>query len=133
LGNTQVAMSYKLTIAQKPTYLHAIVTGQNTKDNVAAYIEEVRNECAGRNYRRILIEERLEGPRLRTLDVFSIVSEASNRPQRVFNAIAYVDVNAEGSVMKFAESVAVNRGVSVQAFSSVIEAEEWLSGLGDAA
>jgi len=126
-------MSYELTIAQKLAYLHAIVTGQNTKENVAAYLEEIGNECTSRGCRRVLIEERLEGPRLRTIDVFSIVSEASNRAQRAFNAIAYVDVNAEGSVMKLAESVAVNRGVSVQVFSSVFEAEEWLLGLGDTA
>ena len=37
-------MTYTLTMAQKPTYLHVIVTGRNTKDNVARYLEEVLRE-----------------------------------------------------------------------------------------
>jgi hypothetical protein len=41
-------------------------------------------------------------------------------------AIAYVDVNAQGSLMKFAEDVAVNRGVRVRVFGTVAEAERWL-------
>jgi hypothetical protein len=125
-------MSYELTITQKSTHLHAIVTGKNTRENVAAYLEELQREMTGQSCRRLLIEERLEGPRLRAIDVFNIVSEASNRSQRNFEAIAYVDVFAEGSVMKFAETVAVNRGVSVLVFSSVREAENWLMDQGDA-
>jgi hypothetical protein len=119
-------MSYELTITQKPNYLHAIVIGQNTKENVAAYIEELQREMTGRNCRRLLIEERLEGPRLRAIDVFNVVSEASDRANRIFKAIAYVDVYAEGGAMKFAETIAVNRGVSVLMFSTVSEAEKWL-------
>ena len=119
-------MSYQLTITQKPAYLHAIVTGKNSKENVAAYIEELQREVTGQSCRHLLIEERLEGPRLRAIDVFNIVSEASDRASRSFKAIAYVDVYAEGSAMKFAETVAVNRGVSVLVFSSVSEAEKWL-------
>jgi hypothetical protein len=56
-------MTYKLTIDQKPTYLHAIVTGCNGRENVARYLEEIRHECIARRCFRVLIEERLEGPR----------------------------------------------------------------------
>jgi hypothetical protein len=44
----------------------------------------------------------------------------------MFNAIAYVDVNAAGDVMQFAETVAVNRAVPVTVFSTVADAEQWL-------
>lgn len=119
-------MSYKLTITQKPTYLHAIVTGTNTKENVARYLEEIRGECTVRNCFRVLIEERLEGPRLSTMGVFEIASEGSKRAFGQFKAIAYVDVNSEGDLMKFAEDVAVNRGLPVTVFPSVSEARKWL-------
>jgi hypothetical protein len=56
-------MTYKLTIDQKPTHLHAIVTGCNGRENVARYLEEIRHECIARRCFRVLIEERLEGPR----------------------------------------------------------------------
>jgi hypothetical protein len=85
-------MTYKLTVEQKPAYLHVIVTGQNSKENV-------------------LIEERLDAKRF----------------AGILRALAYVDVKAEGSLMEFAETVAVNRGLPVQVFSNVAEADRWLA------
>jgi hypothetical protein len=123
-------MTYRLTITEKPTYLHAVVTGENTKENVAAYLEEVLRECGTRGCFRILIEERLEGPRLGTADVFALASEGSARALGAMKAIAYVDVNAQGGLMRFAETVAVNRAVPVTVFATVAEAEEWLRSQG---
>ena len=123
-------MSYKLTITQKPGYLHAVVTGLNNKENVLRYLEELQRECAARGCPRVLIEERLEGPRLNTMGVFQIASDGTARAQGFFEAIAYVDVNAEGDLMQFAETVAINRGLPVAVFSSVSEAEKWLLGKG---
>jgi hypothetical protein len=74
----------------------------------------------------VLIEERLEGPRLGTLDVFEIVSQGSSRALGILQAIAYVDVNAAGDLMQFAETVAVNRALPVTVFSTVADAERWL-------
>ena len=124
----EATISYKLTIIQKPKYLHVIVTGLNTRENVARYLEELQRECTNRDGRRVLIEERLEGRRLDTMDVFETASEGSQRALGCFEAIAYVDVNAEGDLMKFAETVAVNRFLPVEVFSSVSDAEKWLLG-----
>jgi hypothetical protein len=119
-------MTYKLTIDQKPTYLHVVVTGRNSKENVARYLEAIGHECTARGCSRVLIEERLEGPRLGTRDVFEIALEGSGRAPRTLRAIAYVDVNAEGDLMLFAETVAVSRALPVTVFSTVAEAEKWL-------
>jgi hypothetical protein len=119
-------MTYELTIDQKPAYLHAIVRGPNSVENVAGYVEEIRRECTARGCFRVLIEERLEGPRLGTPDVFQIASAGSGSARGVFQAIAYVDVNAESRLMQFAETVAVNRGLPVAVFSTVADAEKWL-------
>lgn len=121
-------MSYKLTIIQKPTYLHVMVTGLNTRENVAGYLKELQRECTNRGCRRVLIEERLEGRRLNTVDVFQVAAEGSNHALGCFEAIAYVDMNAEGDLMKFAETVAVNRFLPVEVFSSISDAEKWLLG-----
>ena len=118
-------MSYKLTIHQKSSYLHAIVTGPNSRENVQQYLQEIRRACILRNCFRVLVEERLEGPRIGAMDVFQIAAEGS-KAGRTFQAVAYVDVNAEGELMKFAETVAVNRGIPVAVFSTVAEAEQWL-------
>jgi hypothetical protein len=118
--------SYKLTIVERPTYLHAIVTGSNDMATVMGYLGEVQRECAARGYSRLLIEERLDGPRLGTMAVFHIAAEGSARARGHFDAIAYVDVNAEGGRMKFAETVAVNRALPVKVFSTLADAEKWL-------
>ena len=121
-------MSYELTIEPKPGYLHVIVTGENTRENVVRYMEEVLRECTLRQCFRVLIEERLEGPRLGTLDVFEMVSTGSTRFLRALKAMAYVDVHAHNQeMMQFAENVAVNRAFPVRVFPTVLAAERWLA------
>jgi len=121
-------MSYQLTFSDRPTYLHVVVTGENSRDTVERYTEEVVRECTARNCPRILIEERLVGPRLGTIDVFTLVAAASTRYLGVFKSVAYVDVYAVGDTMSFAENVAVNRAFPVRVFATVAAAEKWLQG-----
>lgn len=90
------------------------------------YMEEVMRECTIRNCGNVLVEERLEGPRLGTFEVFSMVSEGAKRFLGRLNAMAYVDVNGDSELMRFAENVAVNRGIPIQIFSNVPDAEKWL-------
>ena len=60
------------------------------------------------------------------MDVFDIAAEGSMRAPAQITTMAYVDMNAGGDLMKFAETVANNRGLSVRVFSSVSDAREWL-------
>ena len=121
-------MAYQLKITEKPTYLHAVVTGENTPENVVGYLQDLLRECEARQCFNVLIEENLIGRRLETWDVYQIASESSAHARGVFRAIAYVDVNAGGELMKFAETVANNRGVPMALFATVAEAEQWLAG-----
>ena len=122
-------MHYELTIVEKPGYLHAIVTGRNSPENVAGYLQAAMQECLSRGCRRLLIEENLSGRRLETWDVFEIASRGSGRFASQLDAVAYVDLNAHGELMKFAETVAVNRGLPLSVFATVEEAERWLAPL----
>ena len=119
-------MAYELKVEQKPGYLHFTVTGRNTPDNVTRYMQQVMQECAARRCARVLIEESLEGPRLGTMDVFTMVTAGAKRYHGLLEALAFVDLNAEGGVMRFAEDVAVNRGIPVRVFRTVDGAEKWL-------
>jgi hypothetical protein len=121
-------MPYQLTIIEKPTHLHAVVTGDNTAASVAGYLQELQRECESRQCFNLLIEENLKGRRLETWDIYQIASESSARARGLFNAIAFVDVNATGDLMKFAETVVNNRGVPMSVFPTVAEAEQWLAG-----
>lgn len=119
--------SCRLAVEQKPGYLHATVTGPNTAENVRGYLDALFAECIARGCYRLLIEERLEGPRLRTVEVFDIVSRGSQKVSGMLRAIAYVDVNLQGDLMRFAETAAANRGLPVMLFPTVAEAEAWLA------
>jgi hypothetical protein len=122
-------MSYSVAFDRKPQHLHAVITGENNRENVISYLQDVQRECVASGCFRVLIEERLEGPRLAMLDVFKIASRESFGTLEQLPTIAYVDVNAIGSSMAFAEDVAVNRGINVRVFNSVTDAEQWLHGL----
>ena len=119
-------MSYEMDLAKKPGYLHAIVTGRNTLENVVAYMKELREACVARGVNRVLIEERLTGRRLGTWDVYEVATQGSVRGAGLYDAIAYVDVHASGELMKFAETVAYNRGIPIRLFATVEEAETWI-------
>ena len=65
-------------------------------------------------------------PRLLTLDVFELIFKGSQQALGLYTAIAFVDVNAEGDLMQFAQTAAVNRGIPVSLFATVADAEQWL-------
>ncbi len=93
-----------------------------------ADLDELRRACIARQCYRVLIEERLAGPRLATFPVYKVVSEASERTRGLLHAIAFVDVNADadGQQMQFAETLAVNRGMPAAVFNTVAEGRAWL-------
>jgi hypothetical protein len=121
-------MPHKLKLEEKPAYLHAIVTGENNRENIVGYLEELIAECAARGRKEVLIEKRLEGPRLAIAEIFEIISEKSRLTLGMMRAIAYVDVYATNEILRFAETVAVNRALPMKVFKTVGEAEAWISG-----
>lgn len=129
-GDRDMAKSYQLTIEKKPAYIHFRVVGPNTPEVVRAYLADVYDTCAQGEYPAILIEENLAGPGLGLFDIFEVVTDNSEKTWPYIRRIAYVDLNPDHSPpdMKFAETVAVNRGVNVRVFPSVREAEAWLVG-----
>jgi hypothetical protein len=125
-NNLSETGSFQLKVTPKQGYLHFVVSGLNSRENVSSYLKDILHECKNRGYSRVLIEENLAGPRLNLTDVFQIVSEASNDSRGALKSIAYVDLNSENDHMKFAETVAVNRTLPIMVFSTIGEAENWL-------
>ena len=124
--------SFDLTITEKPGYAHAVITGPNTEENVAGYIDRLLRECAARRCRRVLIEERLEGPRLYTIKAYQIAAQGASRAKGAFDRIAYVDVNSDGgALLRFAGALAADHHIPVRIFATVAEAEDWLKRTSD--
>ena len=121
-------MSYSVTFEDKPGYLHARVTGSNSRENVLAYLNDVYTACVARNSRVVLIEEYLLGPSIPLSSVFQVVDARAPQARHAIKKIGYVDTNPEHDLtrMEFAEDVAVNRGVNMRLFPTVADAERWL-------
>jgi hypothetical protein len=121
-------MGCAFSAEEKDGFYRVLVTGDNTPENVRRYLREVYDLCARTGASSVLIEENLSGPRLPPADVYRIILSASSDTLPVILRIAYVDVKAERETSNVDLGVAVahDRGVNVEAFSSVAEAEAWL-------
>jgi hypothetical protein len=124
---TVLILDYELTIVQKPGYLHGTVTGQNSRETVAAYLRQGLQECTDRGITYALIEAHLQGPRLPLWDIFEIASEHSKLDMGIFKSIAYVDAKAPAALLTFIQHVTGNRGLPLRVFNSVDAAERWLA------
>lgn len=120
-------MSYTLTVTKKPSHLHFFITGDLNEENVLRYFNEILNACSTHKCFRILVEESLDGPRLNAVRVIEMIERAAGKSRGILKAIAYVDVNVQNNSMKFIEDAAINRGLPIKVFSSVTNAEKWLS------
>ena len=121
-------MAYKITVIHKQNYVHFIVEGENTTENTIHYLMEIHKESVANNYKRILIEERMEGPLLGTMDIYDVVLKASQDFFGFFSAVAYVDVQIDNKTINFIENLGVNRSLPLRAFPTVEKAEKWLTG-----
>lgn len=121
-------MNYQIEFETAPHFLRATVTGTNSAHAVMSYLDDIVKECQSQDCFRVLIDEQLEGPRLAADDVFQIVSEGAMKAIGIMDAVAFVDPKM-GDMARFAETLAVNRGMPAKAFESVAAAEEWLRGL----
>ncbi|HUR38095.1 MAG TPA: hypothetical protein VM222_01325 [Planctomycetota bacterium] len=126
--NRTMAATYSFTAHKKDGYLHIVVRGTNDAATIRRYIQDGLAAAIDHSCPNLLIEEDLEGPRLSMGDIFQIVSEACRSAGTNVQRVAFVDVNPTHSLanMKFAETVALNRGMGMNVFPNVPEAESWL-------
>lgn len=117
---------YTLTVESKGSYLHAVVRGPNDRATVIGYFAEIREACVKRDCYRVLVEERLEGPRFPPEVLLPLMAEVAGSAGATFEALAYVDAMAVAdTVMRLASQV-VQPGARVGVFDAVAEAEAWL-------
>ena len=120
-------MEYRLTLVPHPGYLHASVTGAHSVENAARFLREVREACTTQGVSAVLLEVNFSGPSLATGSIFSVISKESAEG-KLLRKVAYVDPSdRDPAKIKFAETVALNRGVNVRLFASVEEAGRWLA------
>ena len=120
-------MEYHLSLVPHPGYLHASVTGTHSAQNAARFLREVREACTRQGVSAVLLEVRFSGPSLATGSIFGVISQESTEGKSL-RKVAYVDASdRDPAKIKFAETVALNRGVNVRLFANVEEAGRWLA------
>jgi hypothetical protein len=120
-------MSYHLTIEERPSYLHARVIGARNPENALRFLKEVYEACVNRGYSAVLLEMNLSGPSLDSASIFRVISQQSPDATRL-QKIAYVDAStSDPERPRFAETVAINRGVNVRMFQDLDAAIQWMS------
>lgn len=122
-------MGYEIVVREENGYLHVRVTGDNSLDNVRGYFRSALQACARLGHANLLIEENLQGRRLSVADIFHVTVELVEQSRLILRRLAYVDVNPDRSMenTRFAETVAVNRGISMRVFETLDEARAWLT------
>lgn len=117
---------YNLTFEDRTGYLYAFVDGENDSAEVTTlYWREILARCSENDTRKLLVEEDLPGNPSET-EVYHLASALSKLGfQRI--KIAFVDRHLDQQELnRFAELVAVNRGVNGRIFNNAHEAEKWL-------
>lgn len=110
-----------------PGYLHARATGAHTPQNALRYFIEVHKACVERGFDRVLLDMALSGPPMSPSEIFAVISERSYEGSKL-KRIAYLDTTGRDvHEMKFAETVAVNRGVNIRLFLDEEQAKLWIS------
>ena len=121
-------MEYSFEKFPKKGYLHVRIKGDNTASTIRRYLGDMLDACAQEKCENVLIEEVLEGPRLRVGEIYQIISEKVGEVRQALRIMAFVDSHPgrDPSNLQFGEMVSVNRGMLVRGFLTMEEAETWL-------
>jgi hypothetical protein len=120
-------VSYQLTIEERPTYVYARADGALTAENALRFLEEAYAACVRSGRAALLLDMQLHGPDLNTTNVYEVIAQRAADGSKL-RKIAYVPFQRDDrSMAYFAETVAVNRGVNVRLFQTMVAAEQWLS------
>lgn len=121
------AIPYSFTLDVQPTYLWARGFGDRTPQNMLRFFKDVYESCAEQGIWSVLLEISFTGPSMGTTNVFEVVSKGSRDGMKL-ERIAYVEAGlGDVELARFAETVAVNRGVNVRLFRDTAAARAWLS------
>lgn len=118
---------YRLIIQEQPVYLHATVTGTHNAVNALRFLTESFTECLKVGQTALLLEFNLSGPSLDSSSIFDVVSQRTAMAAKLRKIAYYDNSERDPEKVKFAETVARNRGVNVRLFRDLNEAKRWLT------
>ena len=119
-------MDYQLKKEDKGDYLYFHVTGSDSLEVSKAFWREIIETSTNLNYKKILVDEELEGA-VPVGDIFEVITSGLDIGDVRSMKIAFVDRFSEQIEENiFGEKVATNRGINAKVFTNTEEAEQWL-------
>jgi hypothetical protein len=117
-----------MTMDECPGYLHVVGEGDRTPENALRVLQDSYAACVERGRRGLLLEVRFSGPSLGVSSIYRVIGERAI-DGAALGRIAYVEAQMDDpDRARFAEMVALNRGVNVRLFNDVEAARRWLGG-----
>ncbi len=124
-------MNCSVDIEQKDHYLHAVITGEKSLVNANACFNEIFSACVFYRCSNVLIESRLQGMSLDSIEMFDLVKKNYVKANSIGMRIAVVDTvsDHEHRGLKFGENLALISGVNVRIFDEPSDPEiiTWLN------
>lgn len=116
---------YTLTFEDRGQYLYAHLTGTDSYAASLSYWNEISDEVRKFDFRRLLVHENLIG-HVNEGEVFDIICDLV--PSGLGIKVAFYDENrADADINELGLLIASNRGIDVRMFSSLEDAEKWIS------
>lgn len=114
-----------LTFEHRETYLYALVTGEDSYENCLSSWTQITEKVKAFGLNRVLVHEELTG-RITEGELFSLLQEII--PLGIGIRIAFFDPDIKHEAFNLLGGlVAQNRGIDVQMFKSLEEAEQWIT------
>jgi hypothetical protein len=131
-GRRGMAMTFKVEV--KPDYVSMLWEGAFESSDIEYFTTQLIETCKTRRCSKMLIDLREVQGTLSTMDRFNIGLTGSTKyfKAKLTGKILNCRFAAVGHVplmdpSRFAETVAVNRGVNVKSFTDINEALRWLT------
>jgi len=121
-------MDYELEINQDDGFVTARLSGARRPDSLIEAAAEITADCRGWGIFRVLIDVRKMTGELDTLETFDVAGRGiPNRTEaRRLVRSAILDRAENIHRIRFFETVAVNRGLTVKVFDGEADAVRWL-------
>lgn len=121
-------MDYELEIDQDAGFVTARLSGVRRPEALLQAAAEVTTSCRERGMFRLLIDVRTMTGKLDTLETFDVAGRGiPNRTEaRRLVRSAILDRSENIERIRFFETVAVNRGLTVKVFDDEAQAIRWL-------
>jgi hypothetical protein len=122
-------MSYRLGFEANESFLIATAIGDRSLQTVIDMYKDLLAVCADKKIKKVLVDVQSMEGHLRFMESFEFITHyfPNIRNRNIINKCAVVDRKENEDENRLFETIAVNRGYTLNVFSDFNKAVDWLS------